>query len=157
MFSFKILFIFLLCIFVCNCQEQLNPNCETLGETDYCYCNNDTACSNEQISCLYRTCRIFCNGENSCQNLNVYVEKHIGFVLGCRGLNACINIWVLGPMFDNNPIEPEPTQIIINPPNVLSTGATLGIFFGLFFGIILFVIGIFMYRHCQQTNNKLFF
>jgi hypothetical protein len=159
-----IVFVFLFCTLACNCQEELNPNCETIGSADFCFCNNDTSCSNEQFSCLYRPCRIFCNGENSCQNLTVYVEEHVGFVLGCNGLNACLGIWVLGPMFDNNPCpnnstEPEPTQQIpIDPTNPteptdrLSTGVTLGIFFGIIGIVILFIVGIFLYKHVF-TNN----
>lgn len=154
-----IVFAFLLCIFVCNCQEQSSPSCETIGDADFCFCNNDTACSDEQISCLYRTCRIFCNGENSCQNLTVYIEEHIGFVLGCNGLNACLGVWVLGQMFDNNPCpnpnSTEPTQIVIDPTEPtyrLSAGVTLGIFFGVIGIVILFVIGIFIYKHFFKNN-----
>jgi len=169
---FVFLFLFLLCVIACSSQEELNPNCETIGQTDFCYCNNDTACSNEQISCLYRPCRIFCNGENSCQNLTVYVEEHIGFVLGCNGLNACLNIWVLGPMFDNNPCpnpnstEPTstatPTQVVptepTEPTDRLSSDVIVGLFAGICGIILMLIASVFIYKNYfvnKRTTDRI--
>ncbi|AYV75390.1 MAG: hypothetical protein Terrestrivirus1_264 [Terrestrivirus sp.] len=138
---------------MCRCWETENSNCESLSIHHLtCYCENDTSCNNEEIWCGNKTCIVICFGDNSCQNLAIYFEVMEGFVLECRGLNACINITVYGPPLTvSDPGPWEPTEL----NHTLSNSASIGLFFGVIGTVLLCIIGTFIYKnYCSKYRHR---